>query len=213
MNKRFLIPLSVLLLAAIVAGQALAAGGYQAAIRVSDNLIVAIGNSLAPQSGQNICTPDSSSAGAIATAIAGPNGGVTWSGYTGPDPDGNCTGGTVAAQPTPTPTPIPQSGLAAGAAAGTGAPSPAIVAGSTHLRGAIRFGTGTGPSAGTMISVTFPQALASSPVVLLTATNAATAGLQLYSVPTATGATIGANVAPAAGQALGTYIVQYEVVS
>ena len=103
---------------------------------------------------------------------------------------------------------------AAGAQAGTSPPAPVVVAGSNDTRGQITFGTGTGPAAGTLVGVTFAQAYAGSPTVLLTPLNAVTAALALYATGiSATGFSLGAVNAPAASQANTVFAFSYLIIA
>lgn len=106
--------------------------------------------------------------------------------------------------------------LAAGANNGGSPPAPSFIAGvgSSSQRGALQFGSGTGPSAGAQVAVTFKQAYPSAPAVFLEPLNSATVALGLYiSSLTATGCVISSANAPAASQAGTVYKVMYLVVA
>jgi hypothetical protein len=102
---------------------------------------------------------------------------------------------------------------ASGAQAGSGPPAPAVTPRSTDVRGTITFGTGTGPSVGGMVNVTFSTPYVLPPTVVLTPLNAASAALQLHIVggATASGFSVGAAVAPSGGQGNGVYGFTYAV--
>ncbi len=104
--------------------------------------------------------------------------------------------------------------LAALAANGGSAPAPSSSLTTSHdSRGRVRFGSGTSPTAGAQVSVTFARAYASTPTIVLIAQNAATAALNPYvDSPTTTGFNIALGTAPAASQANTTYIVGYIVI-
>ena len=108
----------------------------------------------------------------------------------------------------------PAATVAAGTGAGTSPPAPVAASGTLRdMNGRISIGTGTAPAAGALCEITFSQTLgASDPTVMLTAENQATQALGLYVTPTTTGFTINAANAPAASQALGTYLVSYVVI-
>lgn len=98
--------------------------------------------------------------------------------------------------------------VAAGAALGTSPPTVNI--NGSDLSSRIAFGSGTSPAAGALVTVTFTQAYAKAPNVLVTACNAATAALgPFYVATTTTTATIYSTVAPTAGQASGTYELSF----
>ncbi len=100
--------------------------------------------------------------------------------------------------------------VAAGANAGTTPPAPALDAGSTDLKGRVRFGTGATPAAGAMVTVTFSNPVSSTPLVYATLSTAGGAAVSVSNVST-TGFTINFLTAPTASQALGTYAVTYKV--
>ena len=98
-----------------------------------------------------------------------------------------------------------------GTAAGTGAPS-VVVTKATDMAGIITFGTGTAPSAGTMVSVTFNRAYGTQPFVTASPGNAATAVLLPYvSSLASTGFGISFQSAPAANQTNTTYAMSWIV--
>ena len=171
--------------------------------------IVSYGSSSGNHPSSTVYPLDPTTANAVATAYAGPNGGVDLSGLTGPDSNGQYAG-AVSTLPTPTPRPTVNT-LAAGAAAGTGATASFVAgAGSNLQRGAIQWTTGTAPSAGAQVVVTFPAAFGAVPYVSCFARTAATAGLELYATSQSAG---GVTIAAAAGPAAGTtYSCEYLVV-
>jgi hypothetical protein len=102
--------------------------------------------------------------------------------------------------------------LSAGANAGGGAPTPTGGASDSDCAGSISFGTGTGPSAGTMANVVFSTVLSSvRRSVIVSPTNRATAALRLYAYSTANGFAAGCDATPAASQPVGTYGLNYIV--
>lgn len=103
---------------------------------------------------------------------------------------------------------------AAGANAGAAAPAPSLPwPGCQNSKGSLTFGTGTAPSAGAQVNVTFGKTAPAVPTVIICPANAATAALQPYvSGVTANGFTISFAVAPAASQANTVYAVNYFVV-
>lgn len=97
-------------------------------------------------------------------------------------------------------------GLAAGAAAGSSPPAPVLVAGSNDDRGAITFGTGTGPTAGQMVVVTYAAPLLDTAFITISPLNSLPATLSLYVQSYSnTGFTIAAGTGPAASQPNTTY--------
>jgi hypothetical protein len=104
--------------------------------------------------------------------------------------------------------------LAALSANGGSPPAPASSSTTCQdSRGRVRFGSGTSPSAGAQVSVTFSKAYSSTPTIVLIASNAATAALNPYvDSPTTTGFNIALGTAPTASQANTTYIVGYIVI-
>jgi hypothetical protein len=94
--------------------------------------------------------------------------------------------------------------------AGTAPPSPTLISLSADTQGEASLGTGTGPTAGSQATITFATAFGATPVIVLSPVNAATAALQPYvSGANSTGFNIAFAAAPAASQALGTYVVNY----
>ena len=65
----------------------------------------------------------------------------------------------------------------AGPGAGTSAPAPAVIAGPDNRSGQVTFGTGSSPTTGTQVEVTFGTPFAVPPTVMLTPANGPTAGL------------------------------------
>lgn len=100
--------------------------------------------------------------------------------------------------------------------AGTAPPTPAFVAGATDARGEIRFGTGTAPTAGHILTVTLGNARPDTNyTVLLGASNASGATRGFYSpsgTRTANSFEIWCGSALTASQAVGGYKVEYVVV-
>lgn len=107
----------------------------------------------------------------------------------------------------------PSPTAAAGAGAGTTPPSPSLNVNCTDMAGLINFGTGTAPTTGNQVVVTFAKQFAHFPFVSLTPANAATAALQLYASSNASTFTVSANVAPAASQSNTTYGFYYHILS
>lgn len=104
--------------------------------------------------------------------------------------------------------------LAALAANGGSPPAPTFSsAGGDDMRGKVGMGSGTSPSAGPQVSVTFNKAYSAIPIILVCASNAATAALNPY-VDTAstTGFNIAFANAPSASQSAGTYSVAFIVI-
>jgi hypothetical protein len=102
---------------------------------------------------------------------------------------------------------------AAVTANGTSPPAPTVTG--NDQRGSVSFGSGTGPTTGTQVTLTFASAtgwVTTAPYVQLQALNAATTALQPYVAScTATVLSIGFGVAPTAGQAVGTYKLGYRI--
>jgi hypothetical protein len=102
---------------------------------------------------------------------------------------------------------------AAQAANGSGAPAPTVTG--NDERGSVSLGSGTGPSAGSQVVLTFASAtgwVTTTPFVTLTPLNSATAALEPYVAAAGnTTLTIGFAVAPAASQSAGTYQVTYRI--
>ncbi len=107
-------------------------------------------------------------------------------------------------------------GAVAGGNAGTTPPAPAVTTGSMDNAGTITFGTGTTPSAGAMVSVTFATAWVipggGAPHIALTPGNTATQALGLFvSGVSPTGFIISVTTAPAASQGNTVYSVNYVI--
>lgn len=105
--------------------------------------------------------------------------------------------------------------FAAGSANGTSPPTP-NTSSANQNRGDVNFGSGTGPSAGAQVVVTFggTVAYAAIPKIVITPTNQATYDLGLYIVGSSTSTTaftVASKNAPAAGQAVGTYSFNYMI--
>lgn len=100
---------------------------------------------------------------------------------------------------------------AAGSNAGTSPPSPVLTR-ANDLNGKITFGTGTSPSAGAQVTVTYARSYPNNPTIQLTPINSATAALNLYISTSSTGSfTVGCVNAPAASQANTVYGFYYKV--
>lgn len=104
--------------------------------------------------------------------------------------------------------------LAALASNGGSPPSPVFSAiDGADVRGVVRFGSGTSPSTGDQMSITFSKTYSDAPVVVITPQNAATAALGLYVTSVATtGFNIAAQNAPTASQSNTTYRVAFIVI-
>lgn len=89
----------------------------------------------------------------------------------------------------------------AGAGNGTSAPAPVVTAGPDNRSGLVTFGSGTAPTTGAQVKVTFGTPYAVAPTVMVTPANGPTAGL-LCAVESvsATGFTLVTGAAPAAGE-------------
>jgi hypothetical protein len=96
-----------------------------------------------------------------------------------------------------------------GPARGSGAPS--VTLAGSDMQGALSFGTGTGASAGMIGGLTFENQFGSTPVITLTAGNAATAALGLYVNSFASYCEFGVLNAPLDSQAAGAYVIYYRV--
>jgi hypothetical protein len=160
-------------------------------------------------SGAMVCSLDATGQSNLSSALATPNGGISTQAT--PDTGGNCNGATFTLAPTPTPGPTAAT-LAAGANAGSGAAAPSCVAGLTPpcnmQTGDLTITTGTSPTAGAMIVVTFPYALTGKPLPIVHAANAAAASCLPYVADTSistTGLTISCATAPGAATALHFY--------
>lgn len=106
---------------------------------------------------------------------------------------------------------------AAGSGAGTSPPAPVVTQGSTDLAGTITFGTGTGPSGGTLVTVTFGRAWVipggGAMHVVLTPNNSATAALTIFaSGKNPTAFSLSSVTTPAASQSNSTYSFDYVAV-
>ncbi len=97
---------------------------------------------------------------------------------------------------------------------GTTPPSPTFsLIGGTDVRGSVKFGSGGSPSSGDQVSVTFAEAYANAPMVVVTPQNADTAALGVYvSGGSTTGFNIATQNAPSASQSGSTYIVAFIVI-
>ncbi len=107
-------------------------------------------------------------------------------------------------------------GAAAGGNAGTGPPAPVVTTGSTDNSGLITFGTGTTPSAGVEVVITFaaPWVIpgGGAPAIVVSPVNAATAALGVFvSGASPTGFNLSCQNAPAASQ--GNTIYQFSYVA
>jgi hypothetical protein len=99
--------------------------------------------------------------------------------------------------------------IAAAAGAGTGPPTP-TVSNATDRRGEAKFGTGTGPTTGSQVTITFAQPKPGTPAIAVWAENVATSTLAPYVTGfSSTGFSIGFGVAPAASQGATVYQVGY----
>jgi len=94
--------------------------------------------------------------------------------------------------------------------AGTSPSAPVVASGASPIRGTVTFGTGTAPSPGSMVTLTFGSTLGATPVVVLSSNNDATAALVPFptSVSTA-GFTVSTHAVPAASQAGTAYSVNW----
>ncbi len=102
----------------------------------------------------------------------------------------------------------------AAAGAGTSPPAPVITAGSDNRSGTVTWGTGTSPTTGNQVTITFGQTFATTPVVMFSNGNGPTSGLNvnIQSVST-TGFVISTGNAPAASQSNTTYKIAFAVLS
>jgi hypothetical protein len=97
---------------------------------------------------------------------------------------------------------------------GTSAPSGTVTG--NDSRGKVTFGSGSGPTSGAQVNVTFASsnAYVATPYVVLTPLNSATAALQPYvSAATATAFSIGFAGTPTGTQVNGTYALNYRIES
>lgn len=101
------------------------------------------------------------------------------------------------------------------ALAANGTSAPAVTVTGNDQRGKASFGSGTGPTTGSQITITFASGtgwIGSTFYPLISPLNAATAALQPYIAScTATVLTIGFGVAPTASQTAGTYQLNYRM--
>jgi ABC-type enterochelin transport system substrate-binding protein len=95
--------------------------------------------------------------------------------------------------------------VAAGAAAGT-SPTAVSVTGTDEV-GTAAFTSGTTPTTGTLLTITFAQPYAATPHVIISPQDADSAAIKLSAVATTTALTISAGVAPAAGAHKIAYLV------
>lgn len=102
--------------------------------------------------------------------------------------------------------------VAAGAANGTSPPAPTVARGGDQGF-LVQFGSGTGPSAGIQVGVTFARPFATAPVVNLSPQGSVTQalGLSVNNI-TNTGFNIQTTSAPAASQGGTTYLVHCQVI-
>jgi hypothetical protein len=99
--------------------------------------------------------------------------------------------------------------IAVAAGAGTGPPTPAV-SNATDRRGEAKWGTGTSPTAGTQVTVTFAQQKPGTPAIVVWPENSATALLQPYATGwSSTGFSVGLGTVPAASQGATVYQVGY----
>lgn len=93
-------------------------------------------------------------------------------------------------------------------------PSPTFSStGGTDVRGIARFGSGTSPSSGDQVSITFSNTYSNAPIVMITPQNSATEALGLYaSSVSTTGFNIAAQNAPTASQSGTTYSAGFIVI-
>ncbi len=96
--------------------------------------------------------------------------------------------------------------VAAGAAAGTGATVSVV---GNNISGTITVTTGTSPTAGTLVTLTFALPYTTAPRVTLEAGNASAAGLTRYVTPTTTNFGLNSSAVPAAST---TYTFYYQVI-
>jgi hypothetical protein len=106
---------------------------------------------------------------------------------------------------------------ASGSNAGSGAPVPVVQTNSTDVKGQITFGTGTGPTSGAQVVVTFVTTysdfLTTAPFITITPINSTSATLNMYvSASSVTSFTISCNTAPASSQSNSTYGFNYHCI-
>jgi hypothetical protein len=94
--------------------------------------------------------------------------------------------------------------------AGTSPSAPVVTSGATPIRGNLTFGTGTNPSPGAQVTVTFGATLGATPTIVLCGGNAVGQALNLAptSVST-TGFVVSCNSTPVASQAGTAYSVNW----
>lgn len=103
--------------------------------------------------------------------------------------------------------------IAAGGGLGTSPPTSTLTG--TDTRGTVSLGTGTGPFAGFLCTVTFNKAFAAAPIVVLTPTGSSSASAILEPYVTSVGTTsfvIACAQGPTASQSAGTYQFNYVVI-
>lgn len=99
---------------------------------------------------------------------------------------------------------------AAAQAANGGSPPSATIPGGNDFHGQVSFGSGTSPTTGNQVVVTFNTAFSATPTIVLSAATAAAAGCDPYLASTSTTSfTLAFGVAPAASQSAGTYKVNW----
>lgn len=106
-------------------------------------------------------------------------------------------------------------GVAYASGAGTGPPSSPKAVEATGQSGIVEWGTGTATTTGAQVAVTFNDTTGylTTPKVVVTALNTATAALQPYvSAPATTGFNVGLGSKPAESQGATTYRVAYAIV-
>ena len=102
----------------------------------------------------------------------------------------------------------------AGAGAGTSPPTPIVTAGSDTHSGIVTWGTGTSPSTGNQVSVSFGFTFATTPVVMVIPGNGPSSGLDMnVQSVTTTGFVISVGAAPSASEANTYYKAYYAVIS
>jgi hypothetical protein len=104
----------------------------------------------------------------------------------------------------------PSTTATAGSNAGTSPPSPVISG--TDLDGQVTFGTGTSPSAGQQVTVSFAKSY-TNPRVVITPINSASASLNFYVSVTSTTFTVSSVNAPSASQSNTVYGFNYHVLA
>ena len=100
--------------------------------------------------------------------------------------------------------------VASGLNNGTGPAAPTALTGSTLIRGGVNFGSGTTPTSGSQVTVTFSATLPSVPWVVVSPANAAAGTINpTVLAASTTGFTIGCAVTPTGVQAGTIYSVNY----